>query len=287
MTEIRRQPPMEGAIIKRPMQGAVIQRQPMQGAVIQRQPIQGAIIKQRKWMENPGPIEGVPPGLELLVELDQINVKQLMEFSEMSGCGEGRNQYDIINKLGEQLYKIKENSEEFERICYGQCRGFIYPIRDISGQEVIRMSHETCQGCEWPYCKSGPDWGFELVIEAPPGNLVGFAREWHDGPGFRTAILDAKREVLYRMTGEDCTCIGPCCPRDLEYPITDMDGNNIANVYKRWAGTYQESFSDADNFGLTFPKDMIITHKILLLGAIFLVDKLKHEHDGKGGGGGG
>ncbi|XP_048728579.1 phospholipid scramblase 1-like isoform X2 [Ostrea edulis] len=279
-TRTQRQPPMEGAIIKRPaMQGAVIQRQPqmqgaiiqrqpqmqgaiiqrqpqMQGAIIQRQPgrrqpMEGAIIKMRKWMEHPGAIEGVPPGMEPLVGLDHVLVKQIMEYNEMTSGSEGRNEYDILNKLGEQIYKIKERSEELQRIMYGNCRAFIFPVRDRSGQEVMRLSHEKCQGCTCSCIQTTPDWGFEIPIEAPPGVVLGYSKEWHEGSGFNVKIMDADRQHLYMLNGDTCACQGSCCPNDLEYPITDGDGNQVANIYKRWAGSFQESMSDADTFGLT------------------------------------
>ena len=46
-------------------------------------------------------------------------------------------------------------------------------------------------------------------------------------------------------------------------------------------------FTDAQNFGLTFPIDLDVKMKATLLGATFLIDFMYFERGSNGGGGGG
>ena len=43
----------------------------------------------------------------------------------------------------------------------------------------------------------------------------------------------------------------------------------------------KESFTDADNFGITFPKGIDLSQKAVLLGAVFLIDFVHFENSGK------
>jgi hypothetical protein len=45
-------------------------------------------------------------------------------------------------------------------------------------------------------------------------------------------------------------------------------------------GLFKESFTDADNFGITFPPGIDLSQKALLLGAVFLIDFVHFENSG-------
>ena len=40
---------------------------------------------------------------------------------------------------------------------------------------------------------------------------------------------------------------------------------------KQWSGLLKEAFTDADNFGVTFPMDLDVKCKLTLLAAVFLI----------------
>ena len=46
------------------------------------------------------------------------------------------------------------------------------------------------------------------------------------------------------------------------------------------AGLLKEGFTDADNFGVTFPSDWPIESKTLALAAVFLIDLVHFENKG-------
>jgi hypothetical protein len=48
-------------------------------------------------------------------------------------------------------------------------------------------------------------------------------------------------------------------------------GTNVGKISKQWTGLAKEMFTDADNFGMTFPIDLDVNIKAVLLGAVFLI----------------
>lgn len=45
----------------------------------------------------------------------------------------------------------------------------------------------------------------------------------------------------------------------------------VGRVTKQWSGLAKEAFTDADNFGISFPIDLDVNMKAVTLGAIFLI----------------
>lgn len=45
----------------------------------------------------------------------------------------------------------------------------------------------------------------------------------------------------------------------------------VGRVTKQWSGLGKELFTDADNFGISFPLDLDVNVKATLLGAVFLL----------------
>ena len=45
----------------------------------------------------------------------------------------------------------------------------------------------------------------------------------------------------------------------------------VGQIRKQWSGIVKEMFTDADNFGITFPMDLDVNIKATLLGAVFLI----------------
>ena len=65
-----------------------------------------------------------------------------------------------------------------------------------------------------------------------------------------------------------------------------MPNNQVGKITKQWSGIGREMFTDAQNFGLTFPIDLDVKMKATLLGATFLIDFMYFERGSNGGGGG-
>ena len=75
----------------------------------------------------------------------------------------------------------------------------------------------------------------------------------------------------------------------MEFKVLTPDGETeVGKISKQWTGLLKEAFTDADNFGISFPMDLDVRCKATLIGAVFLIDymffekKANNENDGAG-----
>ncbi|VDO92986.1 unnamed protein product, partial [Schistosoma mattheei] len=65
--------------------------------------------------------------------------------------------------------------------------------------------------------------------------------------------------------------------------VTSADGTvEIGRITRKWSNIVQEFFTDADNFGVSFPMDLDVKVKAILLAAVFLIVSYtiaKHDCD--------
>jgi hypothetical protein len=45
----------------------------------------------------------------------------------------------------------------------------------------------------------------------------------------------------------------------------------VGKISKQWSGLLREAFTDADYFGITFPMDLDVKMKAVMMGACFLI----------------
>lgn len=45
----------------------------------------------------------------------------------------------------------------------------------------------------------------------------------------------------------------------------------VGRISKQWSGLLREAFTDADYFGITFPMDLDVRMKAVMIGACFLI----------------
>lgn len=166
-------------------------------------------------------------------------------------------------------------------IC-GNERPFEMAIMDNTGREVIHLSSPLrCHSCWFPCCLK------KVEVQAPPGNVIGYVRQsWSIcKPAYH--IQDANDETVLKIQGPCFTC--NICG-DVEFQVHSADGDiPVGQIRKQWTGDCRlisifiisfayhllgiakEMFTDADNFGITFPLDLDVNVKATLLGAIFLI----------------
>ena len=53
--------------------------------------------------------------------------------------------------------------------------------------------------------------------------------------------------------------------------VYTKDDTPCGQIRKQWSGIVKEMFTDADNFGVTFPMDLDAKVKATMLGAVFLI----------------
>lgn len=112
-----------------------------------------------------------------------------------------------------------------------------------------------------------------MEVSSPPGTVVGTVeQEWSlFCPSF--AVKNASGDTVLRVEGPFCT-MSIC--GDVEFKIMSADGNvQVGKISKQWSGLIREMFTDTDYFGITFPMDLDVRMKAVMLGACFLIVSLR------------
>ncbi|KAG5286679.1 hypothetical protein AALO_G00017600 [Alosa alosa] len=222
-------------------------------------------------MPAPGRPPDCPPGLEYLIQIDQLLVHQQMELMEVMMGFETNNKYLVKNSLGQQVFFAAEENDCLTLQCCGPMRSFAIHIQDNMGQTVMSVTRPLkCSACCFPCCLQ------ELEVQSPPGNPIGYVTQnWHPYiPKF--TIQDEQRNSVLRITGPFCDCK---CFSDVNFEIKSLDETSVVgHISKQWSGFGNEMYTDADNFGVKFPMDMDVKMKATILGACFLIDFMFFEH---------
>lgn len=223
-----------------------------------------------QWMALPPSIPNCPPGLEYLTTLDQILVKQQLEIMEVLTGYETKNKYRIFNNMGQNVYFAVEDSETCARNCLGNLRLFDMKILDNLGNEVIHIYRPfRCNSCCYPMCLQ------ELEITAPVGEVVGYVTQLWSLDKQYFQIENSSREPIFKIVGPFCTFT---CGGDVVFRVMSNDEQHeVGSIRKQWSGFVMEAYTDADNFGITFPKDLDVRMKAVMLGACFLIDFMFYE----------
>ncbi|BFF97195.1 phospholipid scramblase 2 [Drosophila madeirensis] len=224
------------------------------------------------WMSIPAGIPNCPRGLEYLTTIDQLLVKQKVELLEAFTGFETNNKFSIKNALGQKVYYAVEDNDCCTRNICGPSRPFDMKVFDNYRQEVIHMHRPlACSACCFPCCLQS------ISVSAPPGNVIGtIEQEWSIcSPSFR--ILNHIGDTVLRIEGPFCT-FSLC--GDVEFNVVSLTGERIGKISKQWSGLAREIFTDADFFGISFPLDLDVRMKAVLLGATFLIDAMFFEKSG-------
>lgn len=224
------------------------------------------------WMTMPVGVPNCPRGLEYLMTIDQLLVKQKVELLEAFTGFETNNKFSIKNSLGQKVYFAAEDNDCCTRNCCGPARPFDMRIFDNYKNEVIHLNRPlACDKCCFPCCLQS------LEVSAPPGNVIGSVeQEWSIcSPSFK--INNERGETMLRIEGPFCT-FSMC--GDVEFNVVSLTGENVGKISKQWSGFAREIFTDADFFGINFPMDLDVRMKAVLLGATFLIDAMFFEKSG-------
>ncbi|OXB63998.1 hypothetical protein ASZ78_014762 [Callipepla squamata] len=129
-----------------------------------------------------------------------------------------------------------------------------------------------------PNCPPGLEYLTQIEVQAPPGTPVGYVvQNWHPClPKF--TIQDEKRMDVLKISGPCVVC--SCC-EDVNFEVKSLDEvSNVGRISKQWSGFLKEAFTDTDNFGVSFPMDLDVRMKAVMLGACFLIDFMFFESIG-------
>ncbi|XP_067648476.1 phospholipid scramblase 2-like [Eurosta solidaginis] len=242
---------------------------PQDAPPIVRQP-RATISPQESWMSIPIGIPNCPTGLEYLTAVDQLLIKQQVDLVEVFfGC-EMKNKSKIKNSAGENVYLAVEDTHCLTRNLCGSCRPFDVQVLDNFQNEVLHIYRPLrCDSCCFPCCLQS------LEVSSPPGTVIGSVeQEW---ALLRPLYLikNAYGENVLRVRGPRCTF--KCCA-NVDFEIFAMNGDKIGKISKQWNSINKEIFTDADYFGVTFPIDLDVRMKAVILAATFLIDMVHFEY---------
>ncbi|XP_071798201.1 phospholipid scramblase 1-like [Asterias amurensis] len=214
-----------------------------------------------------------PPGLEYLTQIDHLLVHQQVELLEAFVGFETNNKYVVKNTLGQQVYYAVEDTNCCTRNCFGNCRCFDMKILDNATREVVHLNRGLrCTSCWCPCCLQ------KLEVCSPPGTIIGYVCQSWSVCFPKFTIQDASGTTILRIEGPMCTW--NLCG-DVEFDVLSSDGNTkVGKISKQWSGFAKEVFTDADNFGISFPMDLDVKIKAVMLGACFLIDFMFFERSG-------
>ncbi|VDD81261.1 unnamed protein product, partial [Mesocestoides corti] len=92
--------------------------------------------------------------------------------------------------------------------------------------------------------------------------------------GCRTAFVgcDASGTVVFKIQGGNICCNFSLFGGNVVYEVLSADGSTkIGAIEKVWSGIGAEYFTDADVYSLSFPMDLHVKAKALLMAAAFLI----------------
>ncbi|XP_053390927.1 phospholipid scramblase 1-like [Mercenaria mercenaria] len=211
---------------------------------------------------------GHTQGIQCLARLDEVIITQKIKTVELLTGFEVRNRFVILDNRDQQLFRVEEESDACMRACCPISRGLTLHITDNNAQEVMQISREykCCVGC---CCFAGGCCMMTLLVDSPIGRRLGTVSSATAACNAHMKVFDASGNQLYKLWGSMCPCQCCCagCMEDIDYPVTDPSLKTcVGNVAKQWVDIKTTKYC------VSFPANMSIEHKALLIGATFLTE---------------
>ena len=215
-------------------------------------------------------------GVAALAAFGDLFIKQRVEMLEAMTGFETANSYDILGTTAMGMHPVfvaHEKSGCCERNCCGASRSFTMNIFSQANplQPIFRI--ERPLRCKPPVCCC---YLQELTVLDGSGAPIGRLEQQYDCCGSDMDII-LGNTVVYKIAGPCCVCDGPCWG-DQQFYINTPQGEHIntpgglARITKMgtrgFGDVAQEMFTDADNFGCTFPPTASPEAKAVLLAAV-------------------
>jgi hypothetical protein len=180
------------------------------------------------------------------------------KFEIITGI-EYRNRYEIrkADGLCQLLYRAAE---------FGQYKGlYDVLISDIKRRRAIQLFRPS--DCYSTICRANDP---EMKIYSPPGVFIGLVEKIAHRAIFR--VKNPAQDTIMTISGPSGLIARTSFGNEINFKILSLNGNEIGRITKHWSGMVREVFTDADDFSITFPLDMDVELKAVILGAcIFIV----------------
>ncbi|XP_064487350.1 phospholipid scramblase 1-like isoform X2 [Ornithodoros turicata] len=185
-----------------------------------------------------------PRGLEYLCLLDQVLVHQKIELLEVSECC-ARNCFKMTRCFDMFMLDFAHNL-------------LMYLVRPM------RYSQSCCCCCLQT-----------MEVQIPAGVVAGYLHQIWTPWSPCIAVCNAQGKATLWVDGPCITT--DCCFQDVVYRVKTKDDTQIGLIIRQYPGVLRDVFTDADNFSVTFPVDLEVTHKAMLIACTILLDYMYYE----------
>ncbi|XP_053574399.1 phospholipid scramblase 3 [Bombina bombina] len=178
------------------------------------------------------PIKGISPGLECLTQVNQLLVQEKFTTAQRIGRA-----FQVMNEAGQQMFQANEQVR-----C---CRSVPdLTFRDPSGRGVIDVTQNCKCSCS------------EIVIEvnASPGQCIGYVAWMWNTFATHIVVKNINQEAILLILGPG---LQTCIFGNVNFEIKSRDEQHTVGMIR----------SENDTFVVSFPVDLDVTIKALLLAA--------------------
>lgn len=196
-----------------------------------------------KWMTCPPDLIEYP-GLAYFCHLNELIISKKLD--ELHECfGKIDIGYTIYNRNGEKV---------FLAVRYHHDRTILIKIFNHYGNEVINI--KISKPSAW-LCNKALVW-------APPENYVGSVGQ---RPTIKDKCTFADKFLVKNSHNKILLDIIANGANNFAYSLNTC-GEEVGVIMEKWGG--------GDNFGVSFPEDLVVEDKAVVLGACFLIGCLKY-----------
>ena len=207
--------------------------------------------------------EAKKSALQNLAAANALMIRQKKEWGEILTGFETKNKYEVMDPWGNPMFQVEEEGGSFAtiitRFLLTALRPFTMHIFSPDGKGLLLLKR--------PF----RFFFHELEVCKANGSPLGTVKR-------RFSILRRRYSILDRHGNEIYQLFGP-----ILHPWTFEIKNGVqelGKITKKWSGLLKEAVTDADNFGINFPKGIDLGKKAILLGAVFLIDFVHFENKG-------
>ncbi len=190
--------------------------------------------------------------------LDGLIIRQKKEWAEILTGFETKNRYVVMDTQGRELFMAAEKGGSL------LLRWFLKALRPFE-IHVFSLDNRPVLKVVRPF----RFYFHEVGIFDSQGRLLGRVKR-------QFALLRRIYSVTDAQGMELLELFGPIL-HPWTFEIRQGD-RQCGKIVKKWSGLLKESFTDADNFGVTFPADWELELKAICLGAVFLIDFVHFEN---------
>ncbi|XP_018430367.1 PREDICTED: phospholipid scramblase 1-like [Nanorana parkeri] len=186
-------------------------------------------------------IKGVPPGLQYLLQINQLSIHERFSVSQ----GRARS-FDVLDHRGQRIYQANQHVE-----CCGPT--FDLRVRDNRADDVMGVTVSNGCGCSR-----------QAHVTLSTAGLIGSVAFPSNAFITHLSIMSPSNEVLLLILGPSLkiSIFG-----SVTFEVKSRDEQHVVGMIR----------NEGNRYTITFPKDMEVTMKAMLLASCFYLDALIYD----------